>query len=1105
MKALFRGNILRCVGFNFPATLNCVVLIACLALANSAATAESASVSNLSDAGGNPFEDLPAVSIRAVDAETSEPSPNTRVKPGRLVLIRAGSPSEPLTVFVSFDGSATYGIDYEKLSQFVQFDAGKFEAELLIAPLDDLLPEGDESVIVRVEESPFDRLPDYRPDPNQREAKVLIHDNDNPLDRPIVSISATVLETWEDWCCPACDCAGPAPQPATFAISRHATSIDQPLTVLVRLSGDAKFGADYTFFGEGQPSGTAVSVTIPAGKSSVDLGIHALWDNETELDEVVVATLEMLPVAAPIDPYIIAPERSAAKVVIHDKITWTGPTIEITAPASGSAFPEPEKIVFQAVTYDPNGAITHLEWFAGEQKIGESEVVFIQPPQPGIPVMHEFPWSNPPAGTHQITAVSSHSGFRLVSRSVTVHVFRGQPVAPIISIRSSQQETIEACPTCRPAPAIFTISRTGPISDQLLVFVRTSGTATEGQDYEAIGLSVLIPAGKAWVDVLVLPKADEVVEGAETVVLELVRDQSPHPIEAYYVDPDHREAKVLIHDVANPTMQPVITVEAIDPDVAELGGNGQFDVAVFRFTRTGPTDFDQPVQFGFYCPVCLFGKPTAENGVDFDKVPTIIVIPKGSAFADLVIKPIPDKALEGDEPLPVWIEDRPCILIFPPPRDCYVPGHRRMAIATIREQTPGDEAKVTIIQPADGAEFVDSEEIVFEADTFDPKGGITHLDWFAGDTQIGQTDIFFIRAPDPGTRLTHEFHWKNPPAGEHLVLAIAHEASGAHVIASPILVKVIRNGPPDAPVVTIEATAHTAECPPNAACDIGAGRFTLTRKGSRLDHPLTVHLKYGGTATPSGDYKELPPTATFDVGKESAEIFVYAADDRFAEGTETVEASLTPSLVAQWPGYVIGSPSSAIVKIEDSGSSSDIATLEITEPKEGQHFPAGEVIRIAATAIDPKADIRRVEFYDGRELIGVSEHLTKDAVIPGRPRVHVFEWSGAKLGQHELRAIALDSEEHPVVSKSVHVLVGGEKGVLRSSIARIERLADRKIQLVLHGDPAKIFYDVEASSDLTKWEKVGEFTPGDFSFFYQDDNAEQVPARFYRAVERGAP
>src|SRR5262245_17076704 len=139
MKTLFRGNILTCVGFSFPAILNYALLGSALISAN------------LDAAVSNSLDGLPTVSVRAVDAETTEPSANTRVKPGRVVLTRTDSPNNPLTVFISFDGSATYGLDYEKLSQYVDFAAGKTEVELLIAPFDDLLPEGDESVVVRVE------------------------------------------------------------------------------------------------------------------------------------------------------------------------------------------------------------------------------------------------------------------------------------------------------------------------------------------------------------------------------------------------------------------------------------------------------------------------------------------------------------------------------------------------------------------------------------------------------------------------------------------------------------------------------------------------------------------------------------------------------------------------------------------------------------------------------------------------------------------------------------------------------------------------------------------------------------------------------------------
>jgi hypothetical protein len=270
---------------------------------------------------------------------------------------------------------------------------------------------------------------------------------------------------------------------------------------------------------------------------------------------------------------------------------------------------------------------------------------------------------------------------------VAIHVGEGPLPVPVLSVKATQPETTEPCVTCRPAPAVFTIGRSGPLEGDLAVFVRTGGNASEGLDYERIPSSVILPAGKSSFEIPIVPKADNEVEGDETVRLELLPDPSLGPIERYHLDPEARSARVVIRDVPIP-VQPVVTIEATDADAAEKGQDGRPDLATFRFLRTGPSDFDLPVRFGFYCPVCLFARSTAENGVDFEKVATTIVIPKGRTFADLVIQPIPDAVVEGDEPLPLWIEEPVCIGIFPPPRECYVVGESRLALATIRDEAP---------------------------------------------------------------------------------------------------------------------------------------------------------------------------------------------------------------------------------------------------------------------------------------------------------------------------------------------------------------------------------------------------------------------------------
>lgn len=68
-------------------------------------------------------------------------------------------------------------------------------------------------------------------------------------------------------------------------------------------------------------------------------------------------------------------------------------------------------------------------------------------------------------------------------------------------------------------PAVFTISRTGPTGQPLVVTYAMSGTAQNGTDYATLSGNVTIAAGLANALVTVVPGADVLVEGPETVTL----------------------------------------------------------------------------------------------------------------------------------------------------------------------------------------------------------------------------------------------------------------------------------------------------------------------------------------------------------------------------------------------------------------------------------------------------------------------------------------------------------------------------------------------------------------------------------------------------------
>src|SRR5438093_5019093 len=73
-----------------------------------------------------------------------------------------------------------------------------------------------------------------------------------------------------------------------------------------------------------------------------------------------------------------------------------------------------------------------------------------------------------------------------------------------------------------PDPGLFEIRRSGPTNFDLPVFYRVSGTASNGVDYEQIPTMMSIPAGHFTVSIPIKPVDDTLVEGNETVVLQIV-------------------------------------------------------------------------------------------------------------------------------------------------------------------------------------------------------------------------------------------------------------------------------------------------------------------------------------------------------------------------------------------------------------------------------------------------------------------------------------------------------------------------------------------------------------------------------------------------------
>jgi hypothetical protein len=232
---------------------------------------------------------LPTLSIVATDASAAETLSTQTANTGTFTITRTGPNDAALSVVLSVSGSATNGTDYSRLPTTVTIPVGQASTTLTVTPLDDTLAESSESATVTLVSSSA-----YIIDSAKASGTVTIADNDRVL--PSISVTArdaTAAETR----------VGQTANRGQFTISRTGSTASS-LTVTYAMSGSATNGTDYS-----RLSGT---VTIPAGRSSVNLDVSPIDDSLAEGTEPVVLTLSTGLA------YVIDSNRASATVQILD-------------------------------------------------------------------------------------------------------------------------------------------------------------------------------------------------------------------------------------------------------------------------------------------------------------------------------------------------------------------------------------------------------------------------------------------------------------------------------------------------------------------------------------------------------------------------------------------------------------------------------------------------------------------------------------------------------------------------------------------------------------------------------------------------------------------
>jgi hypothetical protein len=467
---------------------------------------------------GGPTNTLfPVVTVRATDPFASE-SGDT----GTFTLFRDGPTNQTLNVFCVYGGTASNGVDYATLPNFVTIPAGVRTVPVVVKPIDDTLVEGTETVELSLVPSPLLPPVNYMIGIPSN-AVVYIADNDGTSGPPVVRITIPS-------------------EGATFFAPAN-------IPICADARAPTGFVATVEFFADGNSIGIKTNNPISVGPMNP---FCILWSNVPPGDYTLTAK------ATDDDG------QSAVSDPVHISVLQSSnlpPIVRIISPANGAVFRGPLDLPIFAFARDLDDQVASVEIFADTNSLGLATVL----PCSNIvgcatcPTIcpsnyYRLVWSNAPLGEHVLIAQATDSGGAVgMSDPIKIAILPLPPPPtnrpPIMNIVATDPIAIEgtncwpwlgltnpvptwsnwasagACfrffTNCGPKNATFTVHRFGATNDDVTVDYAIGGTASNGVDYVTLPGSVTVPAGERSAQITVVPIDDGPPDITSTVILKL--------------------------------------------------------------------------------------------------------------------------------------------------------------------------------------------------------------------------------------------------------------------------------------------------------------------------------------------------------------------------------------------------------------------------------------------------------------------------------------------------------------------------------------------------------------------------------------------------------
>ncbi len=867
------------------------------------------------DAGAVDFIAQPLPDIKVAPLN---PALESGLVPGTFQIRRTKSLYSPLRVLFNLSGTAAAGADYadwpNKTSQtnvfkvlngtvtnvvkfdYVDLPAGVASTNIGITPIADTQSEGDETVVLTL----------ALPIQSRRVTPTATNIVDIPgwetRDQDGQSVT---FQTYPDYALAPAEQAALAIQdadpPAKPVISVFATGdtttendqdsgmfiiarfgrVDVPVIVPLTLSGTATPGADYRTLPD--------TVTIPPGELVVRLPVIAIADSYLEGNETVVLTV------ATNENYTVAAATATVTIVDNDL-----PTVSGTATSGRDYNTLPGTVTIPAGAASATILLTPRNDTLTEGD--ETVVVFV-----ADSATYNVGWPN----------------------SGTVTILDDE--LPLVNITTSDDAASEPSD-----PGEFTVTRTGSLTTELIVYFKTGGQAVHQADYAPIGSQVRIPPGASSATIAITPINDGFREDPESVALDLVAAPT------YNLGPD-RMAQLVLNDDDSGSA-PAVGFSLLSSSAPESAGTVNLAVGV----SANPAD-NAPIAVKY-----RVSGGTATPGEDYETLTNGVLVFRhtDATNQDAMtnrIQSIPITIINDDEPEP---NETIVVTLFDPivissiTTNIEVVDTNGMSMTNIvvtTNSTPGyldtyEHHTLTILD--DDLSVVTVEATVPDAYEEGPVPGAFTFTR-TGATSRAQTLYFQVAG---SASSGNDF----APLGDSIVIPIGYSAvtlpvnpvdDPAQEFFETVNLTLLsapgaQLGGANSATVTIhdnDGTIEFAQVSYSAPENAGPAEILVRYSGSTNRQVTVDYAATAGTATAGIDFALTNGTLTFAPGETTKTFFVPIIDDLLVEPTETVNLILkNPS-----GGAPLGGQNTSVLRILDDDTALEFSDATFTPNEDG--------------------------------------------------------------------------------------------------------------------------------------------------------------------------